>query len=93
MGLLQFVIIKLNADLQYFQLEDVIFSHIVDEILAFQQDLRKIYGYPSHYPSITEVLTQTHIFFKWINIERKCELCLLIVINYQIYYGNLNLCL
>jgi len=81
MGLLQFVVIKLNSDLQYFQLEDVTFSHIVDETLAFEHELRKVYSYPYDYPTITEVLTQAQIFFKWINMERKCKPCLLIIID------------
>ncbi|XP_025419598.1 RAD50-interacting protein 1 isoform X2 [Sipha flava] len=70
-GLLQSVVIKLDTDLSHFQLEDVVFSHIVDETLAFEHELRKVYNYPNDYPSVTEVLTQAHIFFKWINMERK----------------------
>ncbi|XP_022164709.1 RAD50-interacting protein 1 [Myzus persicae] len=70
-GLLQFVVVKLDSDLSHFQLEDVVFSHIVDETLAFEHELRKVYSYPNDYPSVTEVLTQAHIFFKWINMERK----------------------
>lgn len=73
-GLLQSVVIKLDSDLSYFQLEDVVFSHIVDETLAFEHELKKVYGYPNDFPSVTEVLTQAHIFFKWINMERKCML-------------------
>jgi len=72
-GLLQFVVVKLDSDLSHFQLEDVVFSHIVDETLAFEHELRKVYNYPNDYPSVTEVLTQAHIFFKWINMERKCK--------------------
>ncbi|XP_050438401.1 RAD50-interacting protein 1 isoform X2 [Adelges cooleyi] len=70
-GLLQPVVIKLDSDLSHFQLEDVVFSHIVDETLAFEHELRKVYNYPDDYPSVTEVLTQAHLFFKWINMERK----------------------
>lgn len=77
LGLLQSVVIKLNSDLSHFQLEDVVFSHIVDETLAFEHELKKIYGYPNHYASVTEVLTQAHIFFKWINMERKCINCVI----------------
>jgi len=72
-GLLQFVVVKLDSDLSHFQLEDVVFSHIVDETLAFEHELRKVYNYPNDYPSVTEVLTQAQIFFKWINMERKCK--------------------
>ncbi|VVC45233.1 Hypothetical protein CINCED_3A025352 [Cinara cedri] len=70
-GLMQSVVVKLESDLSFFQLEDSIFSHIIDETLAFEQELHKVYGYPSDYPSVTEVLTQAPIFFKWINMERK----------------------
>lgn len=70
---MQFVVIKLDSDLSHFQLEDVVFSHIVDETLSFEHELRKVYGYPNEYPSVTEILTQPHIFFKWINMERKCK--------------------
>jgi len=87
-GLLQFVVIKLDSDLSHFQLEDVVFSHIVDETLAFEHELRKVYSYPNDYPSVTEVLTQAQIFFKWINMERKCKKYIL-SINYKIYTYNL----
>lgn len=87
-GLLQFVVIKLDSDLSHFQLEDVVFSHIVDETLAFEHELRKVYSYPHDYPSVTEVLTQAQIFFKWINMERKCKKYIL-SINYKIYTYNL----
>jgi len=80
-GILQSVVIKLDRDLSHFQLEDVVFSHIVDETLAFEHELKKMYGYPDNYPSITEVLTQAHIFFKWINMERKCKLFLKLILN------------
>lgn len=89
-GLLQFVVIKLDSDLSHFQLEDVVFSHIVDETLAFEHELRKVYNYPNDYPSVTEVLTQAQIFFKWINMERKCKKCLL-SINYKIYIPKFTL--
>jgi len=85
---LQFVVIKLDSDLSHFQLEDVVFSHIVDETLAFEHELRKVYSYPHDYPSVTEVLTQAQIFFKWINMERKCKKYIL-SINYKIYTYNL----
>jgi len=81
---LQFVVVKLDSDLSHFQLEDVVFSHIVDETLAFEHELRKVYCYPNDYPSVTEVLTQAQIFFKWINMERKCKKSILNV-NYKIY--------
>lgn len=87
-GLLQFVVVKLDSDLSHFQLEDVVFSHIVDETLAFEHELRKMYNYPINYPSVTEVLTQPHIFLKWINMERKCKTCTLNIDykQYKIYF-------
>lgn len=72
-GLMQSIVIKLESDLSNFQLEDSIFSHIIDETLLFEHELRNVYGYPNDYPSVTDVLAQADIFFKWINMERKCK--------------------
>lgn len=70
---MQSVVVKLESDLSYFQLEDTIFSHIIDETLLFEHELKEVYGYPNDYPSVTDVLAQADIFFKWINLERKCK--------------------
>lgn len=72
MGLLQCIVIKLEADLSNFQIEDMVFSHIVDEILSFEHELKQTFGYSVDYPNVTEVLTLPHIFLKWINIEKTC---------------------
>lgn len=87
-GLLQSVVIKLESDLSHFQLEDIVFSHIVDETLSFEHELRKVYGYPDECPSVTEVLTQAHIFFKWINMERKCKYAIISIESFlkSIFY-------
>lgn len=63
---------KIDSDLSYFELEDMVFCHIVDETLTFEHELGKVYGYPNNYPNVTEVLIQPHIFLKWISLERKC---------------------
>lgn len=70
-GLVQVAVEKLNSDLPNLQYDDFTFSHSVDEALGFEKELRESYAYPSSQPSILTVLTQAHIFLKWLSMEKK----------------------
>nr|CAI5822245.1 unnamed protein product [Callosobruchus analis] len=70
-GLVQIAVEKLNSDIPNIQYDDYTFSHTVDEALGFDKELRETYDYPSNQPSILSVLTQGHVFIKWLNMEKK----------------------
>lgn len=72
-GLVQIAVEKLYSELPNLQFDDFVFSHSVDEALSFDKELRETYDYPSSQPSILAVLTQAHIFNKWLAMERKCK--------------------
>ena len=73
-GLVQLAVEKLYADIPGLQYDDFIFSHSIDEALGFEKELRETYNYPPTQSSILAVLTQPHVFMKWMNMERKCIL-------------------
>ncbi|XP_054257959.1 RAD50-interacting protein 1 [Macrosteles quadrilineatus] len=70
-GLVQLVVDKLHGDMPVLMTNDVWFSHMVDETLGFDKQLRECYCYPETLPSAITVLTQAHVFVKWIHMERK----------------------
>lgn len=78
-GLVQLVVDKLHSDLPALMFDDTLFSHAVDETLGFDKELRDSIGYSEALPSAVTVLTQAHVFVKWIHMERKCELCCLLL--------------
>nr|CAD7409598.1 unnamed protein product [Timema poppensis] len=72
-GLLQVVVEKLHSEIPHLQYDDALFSHMVDETLGFDRELRESFSYPSTQPSVIGVLTQAQVFVKWIHMEKKCE--------------------
>lgn len=72
-GLVILVMEKLLTDIPELLYDDHLFSHMVDEALAFDRELRYNYGYPLGQPGVLHVLTQDEPFDKWIYIERKCK--------------------
>lgn len=52
--------------------DDHLYSHLIDEILSFEQELRDSLGYPNSLPSAVTVLTQAQYLTKWIVIEERC---------------------
>lgn len=53
-------------------MEDDLFSHLIDETLSFEQELRDILGYPSSYCNTITVLTEAKYLTRWIRIEKQC---------------------
>ncbi|XP_073996117.1 RAD50 interactor 1 isoform X3 [Rhodnius prolixus] len=70
-GLVELSVEKLQTDMEQIQYDDLLFSHTVDEALAFEKELRHSYMYPSSLPGPVHVLTQAQLFVKWIRMERK----------------------
>lgn len=72
-GLVQLSIEKLCMDIVDISKDEHLFSHLIDETLSFEQELRDNLGYPSSLPSAITVLTQAQYLTKWIAIEERCE--------------------
>lgn len=72
-ALVQLAVEKLHSELPTAQYDDTLFAHLVDEALGFERELRETLLYPQAQPATVFVLTQAHIFIKWINMEKKCK--------------------
>ncbi|XP_029170005.1 RAD50-interacting protein 1 isoform X2 [Nylanderia fulva] len=70
-ALVQLAVEKLHSELPIAQYDDNLFAHLVDEALGFERELREALLYPQTQPATVFVLTQAHIFIKWINMEKK----------------------
>ncbi|KYN11646.1 RAD50-interacting protein 1, partial [Trachymyrmex cornetzi] len=70
-ALVQLAVEKLHSELPMVQYDDTLFAHLVDEALGFERELRETLLYPHTQPATIFVLTQAHIFVKWINMEKK----------------------
>lgn len=72
-GLVQLAVEKLCNDIDELVENDALFSHLIDETLAFEQEIRDTLGYPSSYCSAITVLTQAKYLTKWLAIEEQCK--------------------
>lgn len=70
---MQLTVEKLCNDIDELVEDDAIFSHLIDETLAFEQEIRESLGYPSSYFSAITVLTQAKYLTKWLAIEEQCK--------------------
>ena len=74
-GMVSLVMEKMTTDLPNLMYDEHQFSHLVDEAILFDREIRASYGYSSAYPGSLHVLTEGDTFFqKWLSIEKKCEL-------------------
>lgn len=72
-GLVQLAVEKLIVDIEHIVRDEALFAHLIDEVLAFETELRNSLGYPNSLPSVMSVLLQPVYFLKWMAIEEKCE--------------------
>lgn len=72
-GLVQLTIEKLCMDIEEIADDEHLFSHLIDETLSFEQELRESLGYPNGLSSAISVLTQPKYLLKWIAIEDQCR--------------------
>ncbi|XP_036339913.1 RINT1-like protein isoform X1 [Rhagoletis pomonella] len=70
-GLVQLIIEKLSADIDEISRDEHLFAHLVDETLAFEIELREIFGYPNSFTSVISVITQPIYLLKWISLEER----------------------
>ncbi|XP_054710324.1 RAD50-interacting protein 1-like [Uloborus diversus] len=69
-GLVQLAIVRFKSDLTCLIDDDRLFSHAIDEILLFSQELRN-QGYPPSYPNLTQLLTEEPCFTRWRSLEHQ----------------------
>jgi len=72
-GLLQEVETKLLHDIPEMVYDEVLMSHLIDELLLFEQELRTILHYPPSYPSPLHVMLEDVPFHKWLTLEKTCR--------------------
>ena len=53
--------------------DDYLMSHLIDEILLFDNELRNIHGYPKPYDSAIVVLLEEGPLCRWLNLEKHCK--------------------
>ncbi|XP_050093487.1 RINT1-like protein [Anopheles aquasalis] len=70
-GLVQLAVEKLIVDIEHIVRDEALFAHLIDEVLAFETELRNTLGYPNSLPSVIAVLLQPVYFLKWMAIEEK----------------------
>ncbi|GAB0095589.1 RINT1-like protein [Sergentomyia squamirostris] len=69
-GLIQLTMEKLCEEIEEIAQDEHLFSHLLDEVLSFEQDLKDTLNYPNTFPSAITVLTQAQYLVKWLNIEK-----------------------
>ena len=72
-GLVALAMDKLLNDIPNMLYDEHIFSHMIDEVLSFDKELKNTYGYPENQPGCLHVLTQENCFDKWLRVEKKCK--------------------
>uniref|UniRef100_A0A0A9W1K9 RAD50-interacting protein 1 n=2 Tax=Lygus hesperus TaxID=30085 RepID=A0A0A9W1K9_LYGHE len=70
-GLVELSSEKLQVDIEQAQYDDITFSHVVDEALAYERELRHTYLYPQALPGPVHILSQAQLFVKWLSMEKK----------------------
>lgn len=73
-GVVQLGIEKLCLDIEDISRDEGLFSHLLDEVLSFEQELKVLVklSYLSSFPTVICVLTQAQYLVKWLTIEEKC---------------------
>ncbi|KAM8972102.1 RAD50-interacting protein 1 [Pelodytes ibericus] len=73
-GLVMLVLEKLSVDIPCLLYDDVLFCHLVDEVLLFQRELHSAHGYISSLPNCMHILSEETAFQRWLTVERKLAL-------------------
>ncbi|XP_008314210.1 RAD50-interacting protein 1 [Cynoglossus semilaevis] len=70
-GLLSVVQEKVAADASRLLYDDALFSHLVEEVLQFEKELRSSHSYPAGLPGLLHLLLEDSVLQKWLTVERK----------------------
>jgi len=70
-GLVQLAVQKLVYDIDIISDDDALFSHLIDEVLSFEQELDRVLGFhkDQEFPSLITVITQPQYLSRWLAIE------------------------
>lgn len=62
-------------DIDEISQDEALFSHLVDETLSFEHEMRELVkiSYLSSFPTAITVLTQPQFLMQWLRIEEKCK--------------------
>ncbi|XP_035538245.1 RAD50-interacting protein 1 [Morone saxatilis] len=70
-GLLSLVQEKVASDASRLLYDDMIFCHLVEEVLQFEKELRSNQLYPAVLPGLLNLLLEDAILQKWLTVEKK----------------------
>ncbi|KAF3704873.1 RAD50-interacting protein 1 RAD50 interactor 1 [Channa argus] len=70
-GLLSLVQEKVANDASRLLYDDVVFCHLVEEVLQFEKELRSNQSYPAALPGLLHLLLDNGVLQKWLIVEKK----------------------
>uniref|UniRef100_A0A3B4X1X1 RAD50-interacting protein 1 n=1 Tax=Seriola lalandi dorsalis TaxID=1841481 RepID=A0A3B4X1X1_SERLL len=70
-GLLCLVQDKVASDASRLLYDDVLFCHLMEEVLQFEKELRSNQNYPAVLPGLLHLLLDDAVLQKWLTVERK----------------------
>ncbi|XP_068442239.1 RAD50-interacting protein 1 [Clinocottus analis] len=70
-GLLALVKEKVASDASRLLYDDVLFCHLVEEVLQFEKELRSKQSYPAALPGLLHLLLEDATLQKWLTMEKK----------------------
>uniref|UniRef100_A0A7N8YMZ4 RAD50-interacting protein 1 n=1 Tax=Mastacembelus armatus TaxID=205130 RepID=A0A7N8YMZ4_9TELE len=70
-GLLSLVQEKVASDASRLLYDDVLFCHLVEEVLQFEKELRSNQSYPTVLPGVLHLLLEDAVLQKWLTVEKK----------------------
>ncbi|XP_065066357.1 RAD50-interacting protein 1-like [Rhopilema esculentum] len=73
-ALLETCMEKIKTTLPQVITNESLFSHLIDETILFDNELRSLFDYPSQLPGCTSVLLQKPYLDHWIDLETKCAI-------------------
>lgn len=72
-GLLSLVQEKVASDASRLLYDDMIFCHLVEEVLQFEKELRSSQSYPTVLPGLLQLLLEDTTLQKWLTVEKKSK--------------------
>uniref|UniRef100_A0A3Q0RH72 RAD50-interacting protein 1 n=1 Tax=Amphilophus citrinellus TaxID=61819 RepID=A0A3Q0RH72_AMPCI len=70
-GLLSLVQEKVASDASKLLYDDVLFCHLMEEVLQFEKELRSNLSYPAVLPGVLHLLLEDAVLQKWLTMEKK----------------------
>ncbi|KAM4569749.1 RAD50-interacting protein 1 [Odontesthes bonariensis] len=70
-GMVSLVQEKVASDASRLLYDDVLFCHLVEEMLQFEKELRTNHSYPAVLPGLLHILLDDTVLQKWLAVEKK----------------------